>query len=93
MSPTGFHSKLFWVFIFQGEVLKVEVPSMGFEPFSPQREALGFEFSPSVGHHTRGGVYGKIVSHTLLPTLMWFSFHVPNVWSLLSKSLGFFFFS
>lgn len=90
MSPIGFQSKMFWGFISQDEVLKVEVPNVGFEPFTPQKDALGFEFSPSVGHHTRGGVYGKIVSHLLLPTLIWFSFYVPNVWSSLSKSLGFF---
>ena len=30
-------------------ILKVEVPGMGFEPFSHQGESLGFEFSSGVG--------------------------------------------
>ena len=80
---------MFWGFISQDQVLKAEVPNVGFDPFSPQREALGFECSPSVDHHTTGGVYSKIVSHPILPTLTWFSSHVPVVGLSLSKSLGF----
>lgn len=32
-------------------------------------------FLPVVGHHARSGVYGKIMSQLLLPTLMWFLSH------------------
>ena len=37
---------MFLVLISQMQVLKVEVLAVGYEPFTPQGEGLGFELSP-----------------------------------------------
>ena len=62
----------------------------GVEPFAPQREAVGFEFPPVVGHHTGGEIDSKIVSQPLQPILMWCSSCLPGAELSLSQSLGFF---
>lgn len=45
---------MFWGFVFQAQVLKVEVPDVAFEPPAPWGEGLGFEFSPRCGSPHQG---------------------------------------
>lgn len=71
------------------QVLKVEVPNVRFEPFTPWGEALGFEFSPDSGPLCQGWVYGEIVSQPLLLSSESFFSHLPYVYLSLSQSLGF----
>lgn len=42
-----------------GEVLKVEVSNVGFKSFTPQGEALGFEFPPVCGLLSLGWCLGQ----------------------------------
>ena len=43
-SPVGLQSLIFWELLSQVLVLAIGVPNVGYEPFAPQGEALGFEF-------------------------------------------------
>ena len=61
------------------QVLKVEMPDVGFKPFAPQGEALGFEFPPDCGSQYWDGVYGDIVSQLLLSTSIWTFCHLPDM--------------
>ena len=61
---------MFWEIISQGQVLKVGVPDVGFKPFTPQGEALGFDFPLMMGHCAGDGVYGESVTQPPLATLM-----------------------
>lgn len=70
---------MFWGLISQVHILKVEVSDVDFELFTTQEEALGLSSLLIVGCHTCGRVYGEIVSQLFLPTLIWFSFHLPDV--------------
>ena len=49
MSPVGFQSQMFRELVSQVLVLKPGVPNVGYEPFAPQGEALGFKFPPDFG--------------------------------------------
>lgn len=49
-----------------------------FEPFTPQGEALDFEFLQAVGHCIKGGDY-ETLFQPLLHTSVWFSSHLSNV--------------
>ena len=49
----------------QVQVLKVQVPSLGFKFISPQGKSLSFEFPPYNGLLHWEGVYGKTVSQLL----------------------------
>lgn len=55
------------------QVFKVGLPSIGFKPFAPQEEGLGFEFPLNFGHGSRGGFYGKITFQPLPPTFFSFA--------------------
>ena len=72
LSPIGLQSQTFWGLIFQLPVLKIGLPNVGYEPFAPQGEALGFEFPPDCGSLHQDGVYGEIVSQPFPPASMWF---------------------
>lgn len=54
LSPIDFQSQTFWGLIFQVPILKDGVPDVGYEPFVPQGEALGFEFPPYSGLSHQG---------------------------------------
>lgn len=49
MSTTCFQSQMSWGLVSQVLVLKVAVGNVGYKPFSPRGEALGFEFPPDLG--------------------------------------------
>lgn len=89
LSPIDFQSQTFWGLIFQVPVLKDGVPDVGYEPFVPQGEALGFEFPPDYGSLHQGGVYGKILSHPFLPDSVGFLSGLADVEGLLCPFLGF----
>lgn len=72
-------------------MLKVVMPNVVFEYFTPW-EALGFKFPLSYGNLYWERVFGKTMSQPLLLTLMWFSSHLPNLYSSQSQSSLFFFF-
>lgn len=59
--------------ISQVQVLKIGVPSVGFNSFAPPGGATGFEFPLD------RGVYGEIVPQPLLPALMWVFAPLPDV--------------
>lgn len=75
--------------ISQVRVVKVGVPDVQFEPFNPQGEAPGFEPPPQLWVTVSVKDYGKILFEPLLPTLMWFSSGLPDMWSSLSQALSF----
>lgn len=51
----------------QVQVLKVGVPEVEFRPFTPQGEAWSLSSLLIVGHHTKGGLHGYMLSQSLLP--------------------------
>jgi len=54
ISLVGLQSQMFWGLIFQMLVLKGGVPDVGYKPFTPWEEALGFEFPPNCGSLCNG---------------------------------------
>lgn len=62
MHPIGFQRQMFWGLLFQVLVLKPGVPNVGYKPFAPQGEALGFEFPPNFGMPCQVWGLGEIVS-------------------------------
>lgn len=81
----GFQSYIFWRLISQMHVLEAGMPHVVFETLF-YKEKLQVLSS----HHAGGGVYGKTVSQTLLPSSMWFSSHLPRVSFSLNQPLGFY---
>ena len=54
---------MFWRLVSQLPVLKVVVPHVGYEPFTPQVETPGFEFSPKCElPHEHWGLWQDCVS-------------------------------
>lgn len=68
-----------WGLISLVQVLKDGVPDVRFKHFTPQREALGFEFPPIVGCSAGDGIYRELVSQPLLPVSMWAFSQSPHV--------------
>ena len=79
---------MFWGLGSQVLVLKVGVPNVGYES-APQGEAPGFEFPQDCGSQGWGEVSGEILSQPLLPSLVWFPLHLPDVKGSLYQFLGF----
>ena len=83
VNPVGLQSQMFWELICQVPVLKVGVPDVGYEPLLLREKLQVLTSLPFVGCNARGGVYGEILSLPLLPTSVWFPFHLPDVTGLL----------
>ena len=49
VSSIGLQSQVFWRLMSQVPILKVGVPDVVYEPFTPQGDALFFEFLPNYG--------------------------------------------
>lgn len=60
------------------QVLKVDVPVWGSNPSLLREMFWVLSFLLLVGHHVGSGVYGEIVSQSLLPTSVWLSSHLPS---------------
>lgn len=61
VSSVVFQNYMFWGLVSHVQVLKVEVPNLGFKPFAPQGEPLASDFPSDSVLHTRSGIYGEIV--------------------------------
>lgn len=73
MSHTGLQSQVFWRPISQVPVLKVGVPDVRYERFTPHGDApffLFFEFLPDCGLFHCG--VGFMLGFVCLPASMWF---------------------
>lgn len=71
MNPVVFQRQMFQRIVWQVQVLKVQVPDMGFKTFTPQGEALVLGSLLIWSRHVICGVDGENVSHFLLPALLW----------------------
>ena len=65
---------MFWELLSPLQVLKVGVSDMRFDPLALREKLQVLSSLLIVGHCTRGGVYGEIVSQPLLSSLMWVFF-------------------
>lgn len=81
---------MFWGLISQVPFLKAGVPDVSYNPFTPQDEALGFEFPPSLGDATLGVGFRRDCVFAFVSTAMW-SPCMSNVKGLLCQLLQVFF--
>lgn len=66
-------------FISKVHVLKVEASDFGMSPSLFREKFWVLRPLPIMGHHTKGGIYGEIMSQNFLTALM-VSSHLPNVY-------------
>lgn len=91
VSYVGLQSQMLWGLISRLLTLKVGVPGVGYHPFLFLREKpLILCFLTIVGHSTRVGVYGEIVSQSFLHTSLWFPYHLSDVKASLHQFWDFF---
>lgn len=87
-SSFDFYSRMLWGLGSQAQVLKVEVPDVGYRSFALRGEMPGFEFPQDCGSEHYSAVSRKISSSPA--SSVWFPFHLRDVKRSLYQFLRFF---